>query len=166
MKDPEKEETYQYKDLTEFRLALDYEPPAGWIQTRTLGGSRESKYLPISVIEATADMVFREWYVIEEKPLGIKDGIAYTVKIQGLPDYPGSDYVYFTGSGAVPFQDAGNAIEYNLPSARSRAITNAFSELGNIFGRNLGRKVNNTPVGNGFTLRKKEESEEKKEDGS
>ena len=94
--DNEKKETYQYKDLTEFRLALDYEPPAGWIQSRNLGGDRESKYIPISVTEALADMMFREWYVIEEKPLAIKDGVGFTVKIQGLPDYPGADYVYFT----------------------------------------------------------------------
>lgn len=157
MEDPEIKEIYQYKDLTEFRLALDYPPPDGWIQSRNLGGDRESKYIPISIAEALADMMFREWYVIEEKPLAIKDGVGFTVKIQGLPDYPGADHVYFTGSGAVVFQDSGNAIEYQFPAARSKAISNAFNQLGNLFGRNLGRSVNGNPIGNGFTLRKKKE---------
>lgn len=158
----DKKETYEYKDLLDWRLALDYPPPDGWVQTRTLGGSRSSLYIPISVIEATADKLFREWYVIEEKPLDIKDGVAFTIKIQGLPDYPGSDYVYFTGSGAVLFQDTGNAIEYQFPAARSKAIANAFSQLGNLFGRNLSREVNKNPIGKGFTLRKKKEEEEEK----
>ena len=158
------EETYEYKDLLDWRLALDYEPPAGWIQSREVGSGRTSKYLPISVIEALADRMFREWYVIEEKPLDIKDGVGFTVKIQGLPDYPGSDHVYFTGSGAVLFQNKGNAIEYQFPAARSKAISNAFNQLGNLFGRNLGRKVGDNPIGNGFTLRKKKEEEEKKDE--
>lgn len=162
MAEEEKKEIYKYKDLTEYRLALDYPPPDGWVQARDLGGGRKSQYIPISVIEALADMIFREWYVIEEKPLNTGDGIGFTVKIQALPDYPGADYVFFTGSGAVVFHSTGNAVEYNFPAARSRAITSAFNQLGNIFGRNIGRTVNKNPVGNGFTLRKKAEEEEKK----
>lgn len=157
-----KEETFKYENLEEWRLALDYPPPDGWIQSRDLGGGRTSQYIPISVTEALGDMIFREWYVIEEKPLNIRDGIGFTVKIQGLPDYIDSDYVYFTGSGAVLFQDKGNAIEYQFPAARSKAIGNAFSQLGNLFGRNLGRLVNKRSIGNGFTLRKKKEEEDKK----
>jgi len=157
----EKEETYKYKDLLDYRLALDHPPPDGWIQNRDLGNSRKSQYIPISVIEAIADELFREWYIIEEKPLNTGDGIGFTVKIQALPDYPDADYIFFTGSGAIKFHNTGNAVEYNFPAARSRAITSAFNELGNIFGRNIGREINKNPVGKGFTLRKKEEEEEK-----
>ena len=151
-----KKETYRFKDLTAFRLALDDAPPDGWVKKRSLGGERFSEYLPVSIIEALADIMFREWTVIEEKPLNTGNGIGFTIKIQALPDYPGADYIFFTGSGAVPFQDTKNAVEYNFPSARTRAITTAFGELGNIFGRNIGRKVDNVAVGNGFTLKNKE----------
>lgn len=164
--DKPKKEIFKYKDILEYRLALDYPPPDGWVQTRKLGGSRTSQYLPISLIEALADKIFREWYVIEEKPLNTGEGIGFTVKIQALPDYPGADYIFFTGSGAVVFQTdrssgsiKGNAVEYNFPAARSRAITSAFNQLGNIFGRNIGRTVNSNPVGSGFTLNAKKEED-------
>lgn len=167
MAEEPKKELFRYKDLREFREALDAEPLDGTVKERNLGGNRKSQYIPISVIEAMADIVFREWWVFEEKPLNTGNGIAFTVKIQGLPDYPGADYMFFTGSGAVPFQTdresgniKGNAVEYNLPAARTRAIGNAFSELGNIFGRNVGRSVNDVPIGNGFTMRPKKKEEE------
>ena len=155
----DKIEIYRYKTHDAFRLALDNAPPNGWIKKRDLGNGRTWEYIPISCIQALADIMFREWTVIEEKPLNTGNGIGFTVKIQALPDYPGSDYIFFTGSGAVPFQDKKNAVEYNFPAARSKAITAAFSELGNIFGRNVGRTVENVPIGNGFTLRKTEEKE-------
>lgn len=154
-------ENYRYENQEAYRLALDHEPPGGWIKNRDIGGGRTWKYIPISCIQALADIMFREWSVIEEKPLYTGNGIGFTVKIQALPDYPGADYIFFTGSGAVPFQEKKNAVEYNFPAARSKAITTAFSDLGNIFGRNVGRTVENVPIGNGFTLRKKEEKEEK-----
>ena len=156
MSEETKEEKYRYKDLEDFRLALDAPPPDGWIKSRDIGGGRQWQYMPISVIQAIADMMFREWTVIEEKPLNTGNGIGFTVKIQALPDYSGADYIFFTGSGAVNFgEKAKNAVEYNFPAARSKAITTAFSELGNIFGRNVGREVQKVPVGKGFTLRKK-----------
>jgi len=151
-----KEETYRFKDQSAFRLALDDAPPGGWVKRRDFGGGRFSEYIPVAIIEALADIMFREWTVIEEKPLNTGNGIGFTIKIQALPDYPGADYIFFTGSGAVPFHDTKNAVEYNFPSARIRAITTAFGELGNIFGRNTGRQVDKVPVGSGFTLRKKE----------
>lgn len=159
-KQPEME-TYRFKNLEEFKIALETEPPEGWIKKRELGGTRESLFIPISVMESNADLIFREWHVIEEKPLSVSNGVGFTVKIQALPDYTGAELIFFTGSGAVPFQDqVKNSVEYCFPAARTRAISNALGELGNIFGRNISRTVNKMPVGSGFTLRKKPAKEE------
>ena len=59
-----------------------------------------------------------------------------------LPDYPDAQHITFTGSAAVMFKSKDNAVEFDLPAARSRAIGNALMTLGNVFGRSLNRSYN------------------------
>lgn len=152
----ENKEYYRYKNVEEFKKALNSAPQQGWLQSRDLGGGKKVEYSPISIKEALADRIFREWYVVDEKYMNVLNEVVCTVKINALPDYPGADYIMFTGSASKPVQtDKGskvhefplgkksNALEYCLPAVRSEAIGCAFETLGNIFGRNISRSVTN-----------------------
>ena len=90
--------------------------------------------------------------------------------MQLLPSYPNADYRIVTGTGATPIQAKSgsliekfprgkltNSLEYCAPKARTSAISNALSTMGNVFGRNLGRAVSA-----GFKFAKEEKSKKKK----
>ena len=161
------EEKYLFENFEEYRNYLNEAPLEKWIQNRSLG-KKNHQFLPLFIMQGNADLIFREWQVIEEKPLSVSNGVAFTVKIAAVPDYPGAETIYFTGSAAVQFKGASNHIEFDLPNARERAVGKAFATLGNIFGRNLNRtyKVNSggllktVGVNSGFSLREKPKNED------
>ena len=165
-----KEETIEhvFADFKEYKDYLDQGPNDDWIQERSLGtGKPVHLFLPLFIIQGQADFIFREWHVIEEKPLSISNGVACTVKIMALPDYPSAEHITFTGTAAIMFKSANNAVEFDLPNARERAVGKAFSTLGNVFGRNLNRtyKINRVgkeekaTVSKDFSFRDKTEKE-------
>lgn len=152
----EKKEYFRFLNVEAYKVKLNSAPQDGWIIQRDLGGGKQANYIPIEMKEALADMIFREWHVVEEKYFNLFNEIVCTVKINALPDYPGADYITFTGSASKPIQtDKGslvtefpkgkkaNALEYCLPAVRSEAIGNALEVLGNLFGRNVGRAASN-----------------------
>lgn len=152
----EKKEFYRYADVEEFKLVLTSAPQEAWMKIRKLGGNKTVSYEPIEIKEALADRVFRSWEVADEKYMNVLNEIVCTVKIIAVPDYPSAEHMSFTGSASKPVQcDSGaivhefpkgkkaNALEYCLPAVRSEAIANALETLGNLFGRNTGRKVSN-----------------------
>lgn len=157
----EYEKTYAFTDLIDFKKGLEKAPHSSWVKSRDLSGSKKSKYVPLYIQEALADKFFRECNVISENYMVVVNEIVCTVKMSALPDYPDSEHLHFTGTGAKPIQaDAGstpskfplgkktNALEYNAPAARSAAISNAYTSFANIFGRNLNRDaVNNFSIG-------------------
>lgn len=163
----QKIETYKFKDLQSFKAALDKAPQPNWCKKRT-AGNYESIYMPLFRQQALADIMFREWLVIDEKYGTILNEVQCTVKIQALPDYPDAEHWFFTGSASKPIQcDANstaskfpigkksNALEYNLPAVRGAAMSTAFSTIGNVFGRNLARETNNN-----YSLTKEKKKEE------
>jgi hypothetical protein len=158
---------YIFSSFKEYRDYIDAKPEDDWIMERFLnsGKTKIHQYIPIFVTQANADLVFREWHVVEETAMSIKDGVAFTVKIKATPDYPGADEIWFTGSGAIPFKSVGNAVEFDVPNARERAVAKAFATLGNLFGRNLNRsymhKDKKRVVSNDYSLRRLVEEEAK-----
>lgn len=147
-------EKFNFKDKEAWKKAIDAAPNSSWVESRNLGANKKSKYVPIAIQQALADIFFDEINVIEEKYQVIINEILCTVKISALPSYPNAEHQTFTGTGSKPIQtDANssvykfplgkktNALEYNAPAARSAAITNALTTKGNVFGRNLGRAV-------------------------
>ena len=107
----------------------------GW----SLGGGKNHIYLPLFILEANADLCFKNWQVVNEDYMAIQGGVMCTVKIQALPDFPNAEYITFTGTAGIPFKTTKNAIEFDVPNARERSIGKAFQTLGNIFGRSLNR---------------------------
>lgn len=152
----EKVEYYRYKDVEEFKKVLSGSPNEKWMKDRAIGGGKSARYEPIEIKEALADRVFRTWEVSDEKYMNVLNEIVCTVKIVAMPDYPDAEHMSFTGSASKPVQcDSGvkahefpkgkkaNALEYCLPAVRSEAIGNALETLGNLFGRNVARRVSN-----------------------
>ena len=145
---------HNFPNREAWQKALDAAPSKRLLKSRAIGMGKKSKYLPIEHQQAIQDIFFDEFDVIDEKYQVILNEVVCTVKCQGLPSYPNSEHRTFTGSGAKPIQcNAGasvdkfpkgkktNALEYNLPAARTTAISKALETIGNKFGRNLGRAV-------------------------
>jgi len=132
---------YRFDSEDDFYDFLDQGPDEGWIQIRYLDtqNTKKHEYIPIAITEANADLIFNGWWVVSEDYVGIENGILCTVKIHAYPSYAGSDLIVFTGSAAVYFKSPKNSIEFDIPSSRERAISKAFSTLGNVFGRNFDR---------------------------
>ena len=158
------EEKYRFENRQDWQEALNAAPKEGWIKTRNLGGNRTSKYVPIPVQQALADVFFNEFDVFNEEYTNICNEILCTVKIQILPSYPNSEHRIISGTGAKPIQaETGskvhefpigkktNSLEYCAPAARTVAISNALNTFGNVFGRNIGRAI----VSNSYNMTKK-----------
>ncbi len=167
-------ELYKFKNRDEYIKALDSVMPDTFIQSRDVGSTKH-RYIPAAIKEAIADDLFHYWNITDEKYTIIVNELICTVKITFIPSYPSADEIFCTGSAAIPIQmDANskitdfpakkktNALEYNLPSVRSEAISKALGTLGNIFGRNLSRKLNKKQnIADGFTIRSHEPDKEK-----
>lgn len=145
--------THHFETMQDYIRALNTPLPEGYKKFREITTGKHF-YYPAPIKEATADVMFHYWNVINENYSLLANELLCTVTIQYLPDYPGAFEQTCTGSAAVPVQmDSGsfvkdfpakkkkNALEYNVPSVKSEAIGNALNGLGNCFGRNVGRKI-------------------------
>ena len=162
------EDVYVFKSRTEYFGALDSVLPDDYVQRRDTP-SGVYRYVPAPVKEALADKFFQYWNVIDEDYTLIANELVCTVKLAYQPSFPGADELFCTGSAAVAIQMSSgasvkdfpgakktNALEYNLPSSRIEAISNALGTLGNVFGRNLSRKFSKKQkLPADFTLRLK-----------
>lgn len=160
---------YRFKNRQAWFEALNKAPSKKWILERTLGGGRKSKYVPIPVQQALADIFFLEFDVIDAKFQVIENEILCTVKIKLIPNYPNSEGRIISGTGAKPIQCASgskvhdfpigkitNSLEYCAPAARTVAISNALNTFGNVFGRNIVRAL----VTDGYNMAKNKKSDE------
>jgi len=167
-------EIFKFSTREEYLQALDAVLPEKYEQTRKLGGNKTHTYLPTAIQEAVADDIFHYWNVeIISDPVVIINEVILKVKICFSPSYPDAGEFTVAGIAAQPIQqikgsDASkfptgkvlNALEYNLPSLKSRAVGNALESLGNIFGRNISRRLNqNESLPKNFTLRKHDSKE-------
>lgn len=153
-------ELYRFKDRDEYIKALDSVILTKDIQERDIGSGKKHRYFPVAIKDAIADYVFQNWNVIDEKYNVMNGMLVCTIKLTYTPSYPGADELFCTGSAAVLIQSAKNSLEYQLPAVESEAIGRALSKLGNIFGRNLSRKLNkNVMIPDDFKLRKHEKEE-------
>lgn len=155
-KTEEKETEFRYADLKAFKDALQKAPKQDWVKKRDLGGGKKSNYIPLYVQQSVAEVMFRECYVIDETYQIVANEVLCVIKLQLLPDFPYAETFFTTGVAAKPIQQnsgakawdfpinkKANALEYNAPAAKSAAISNAFTNLGNVFGRNLNRDASN-----------------------
>lgn len=162
-------ETHNFKTKEDWKNALNQAPNEGWVKSRSLGAGKSSKYIPIPIQQALADIIFDEFDVFEEHYQQIENEILCTVKISCLPSYPNAEHRTISGTGAKPIAAKSgslvhkfpqgkitNSLEYCAPNARTSAIGNALATFGNVFGRNLGRAVST-----GFNMSKNKKNGKK-----
>lgn len=148
------ETIYRFNNVNHYNEALACMPKPEYIQTRDLGGGKSSRFLGIECQQAYSEVVHLETDVISETYTVVANEILCTVKLCYLPSYPNAQHRFATGTGAKAIQMGSggdpalfpqkkkiNALEYCAAAARSAAISNAFSTMGNLFGRNLNRKA-------------------------
>ena len=155
---------YRFSDRSEYLKKLYSAPQSSHIYTRDT-----VRYIPIHLVEAMADIIYYEWNVIDvetqiaahtvwDKSKGqYEDQLSVLTKvvIEATPDYPDAMPERFVGVGATPLKGIKNAYEMDYPGSKAKAITNAFSEKGNVFGRNVNRKdAKKNLLPSDFTLRR------------
>lgn len=155
----EKQENYSFANRAEYVKALDSVLNEKHIQKRDIGNGKTQRYYASAVQKSVADFMFQEWNVIEVKPIPVKDNfITIQVKIAFVPSYPGANEEFCSGIASILLNTSKNNLEYQLPAATSRAISDAFKLKGNIFGRNLATFFNkNASVPDDFSIRKNAE---------
>jgi hypothetical protein len=162
-------DVFEVKEITinqEYLDKLNSAPAAAYLQSREIRKGSFQSYLPIPVQEATADMMFSEWDVVDERFDILVNELVCTVKIRYVPSYPSATERITTGSAAkaitmakgstvadFPANKNINSLESVLPAVKSMAKGNAFENIGNIFGRNVGRKIDGKLVATNFSFR-------------
>lgn len=148
-------ENFRFSSREEYIRMLDMVLPDDYVQKREIKQGEYVHYYPTAIQEALADDIFHNWHVVKEDYIVIANELVCTVCLEYTPSYPGAIEHMCTGSAAIPIQmDRGaevkdfpakkkkNSLQYNLPAGRSLAIGCALQTIGNIFGRNLDRKLN------------------------
>lgn len=145
-------EYYQFASRKEWIEKLQEAPSASLVKTRQLGQGKTSRYVPLGIQEALSDMFFRECDLIENVLEVYNNQAVVRVKLSILPNYPNAEHRIISGIGAKVISKAGNSLEYGAPSSQAAAKSNALTNFGNIFGRNLNRDFSD-----GFSFIKKKE---------
>lgn len=131
--------THNFDSHESWRQSLQKAPNAKWIIVRDLSGGKKSRYIPLPIQEALADMFFREFDIIETDIVVEGKQIMAQVKISVLGDYPDAEHRIISGVGAKVQTKGGNSLEYGARSAKNAAKSEALTDFANIFGRNLNR---------------------------
>lgn len=165
-------EYYQFASRKEWLEKLQEAPSASLIKSRDLGKGKTSRYVPLGIQEALADMFFRECDLIDEtieifthNVWDYKDKVSkenhqaiIKVKMSILPNYPNAEHRIISGIGSKILSSAKNSLEPGAPSTQAAAKSNALTNFGNIFGRNLNRDFSD-----GFSFNKKKEVKDEKQ---
>lgn len=134
------EQIHKFPNHSVWKEKLQEAPNEKWIETRDLGKGKTSRFLPLGIQEALADLFFREIDIIDIDVEINGTQILSQVKMSVLPDFPNAEHRIISGVGARVMTKAGNSLEYGARSAKNAAKSEAFTDFGNIFGRNLNRK--------------------------
>lgn len=148
-------EHYQFASRKEWLDKLQEAPTPSLIKSRSIGSGKNSRYVPIGVQEALSDMFFRECDLIDNTIEVYNNQIVVRVKMSVLPNYPNAEHRIISGIGAKMMTSAKNSLEYGAPASQAAAKSNALTNFGNIFGRNLNREFSD-----GFTFITKVKKEE------
>ena len=148
-------EIYQFGSRKEWLEKLTEAPTSSLIKSRSIGSGKNSRYVPIGVQEALSDIFFRECDIIDTVIEIFNNQIIVRVKMSVLPNYPNAEHRIISGIGAKMMTSAKNSLEYGAPASQAAAKSNALTNFGNIFGRNLNREFSD-----GFTFITKVKNEE------
>jgi len=148
-------EVYKFANRQEWLEALQEAPNPSTVKSRSLGSGKSSRYVPLGIQEALSDIFFRECDLMDNVLEVYNNQIIVRIKLSVLPNYPNSEHRIISGIGAKMITGAKNSLEYGAPASQSAAKSNALTNFGNIFGRNLNRDFSD-----GFTFVKKTKKKE------
>lgn len=139
-----------FDNFKKFNDAINKQQDKKHIKTNVL--AQNSQYIPIGIIEKTLDEVFTGlWSTRNVKIYHMLNSVVCELELQVMMPHNGV-VISRIGVGAVPIQlkkgekeitpDTINpmALQMNIPSAKSYALSNAAQSLGELFGRNLNRR--------------------------
>lgn len=144
------EKTIQKQKLTEmtYKSILSINPPAKIVKHHDFG---KFDYLPITAVERLLDGLFDGWTHEVLREGSVINGFYVVVRLKAK--IPQSDkYLVADGIGFAEFQTTKGAAPTDftkliqgagvmaIPRAKAEAIKNAAKSFGNLFGRNLTRK--------------------------
>lgn len=144
-------ERSQLTDIT-YRAVLAKKPPRNVVKYHEFG---KFNYLPITVVERMLDGLFAGWSVKILREGQVANGFYVVVRLTA--NIPQSDkQLVADGIGFAEFQtikgvsttDLSKIIQgagvLAIPRAKAEAVKNAAKSFGNLFGRNLTRKDDNS----------------------
>lgn len=130
-----------------FKEIVNTTPPKMWVKKHPFGNF---DYIPIDKIELMLDVLFKKWEVEVLSYSIIANSIAVHIRLR-VETYDG-EVITHDGLGAAPIhtEKGASPVDHSkiltdsvmkaLPAAKSFAIKDAAEHLGEIFGRNIGRK--------------------------
>lgn len=135
------------KNALSVKNILNIQPPKGWINKHPIGGF---EYISIDKIEMLLDTLFKKWEVTVMSYNVIANSVAVHIRLR-VETYD-NEVITHDGLGAAPIhtEKGASPVDHTkiltdsvmkaLPAAKSFAIKDAAEHLGEIFGRNIGRK--------------------------
>lgn len=144
------------KDIESFLKRLNSEPPKDSIKTMDKSSFNPTayQYVPISHVQTTLDeLFFGLWSTENFKPLVVANELIGQVDLRVFHPIA-KVWITRTGFASVAIQQnkgatvtqieekKKKALELDAPKLLTECIKNAAKHLGNIFGRNLNRKLN------------------------
>lgn len=135
------------KGVMQFKELINTPPPKVWVKKHPYGGF---DYIPIDKVELLLDVLFKKWEVSVISHNIIANSIAVHIRLR-VETYDG-EVITHDGLGAAPIhtEKGASPVDHTkiltdsvmkaLPAAKSFAIKDAAEHLGEIFGRNVGRK--------------------------
>lgn len=142
------------KDIQSFNQLLDTPPKQEWVKQNPYikSNGKPLDYIPVSIYRKLLRDIFQHFNIEVLDSKVVFNAIQVTVRIHYLHPVSG-EWRYVDGIGAMSMQtdkgakamDAGSlkndAVQKAAPAAKSYAMKNALSELGDIFGGGLNSDV-------------------------
>ena len=131
---------------TLFKLWLNQAPNPTWIKKLPVGGGKESDYLPIECVEHLLTTLMVSWAVEVKQVIYHFNVVNVTVRLHYVSPIDNKAYWQDGTAGFEMYQsEKTNAIDRSARSASQNAetfaIKDAAEKIGNIFGKNLNRKM-------------------------
>lgn len=143
------------KKQNDLNILLNQEPKPAWIKVNKYANN--SKYIPISIIEYLLTSIYQKWKVEIREVKLIANSVTCTIRLH-IQDPITGEWDWQDGVGAAPIQTAKGAsatdfsqvntaaIQMAAPMAETFAIKDAAEKIGRLFGKDINRADEISPV--------------------
>jgi hypothetical protein len=129
-----------------FKLWLNQQPPQNWLQKIDVGGGKQADYIPTECVEHLLTTLMINWRVEIKQVIYHMNVVNVTVSLYYTSPV---DKLEYKQEGTAAFEmyssdkngGIGKSARTAAQAAETFAIKDAADKIGNIFGRNLNRKM-------------------------